>query len=70
MRAKMKQALAAAAVLWFLSSVTSHAATVEESGKPEAEVVLYSSLNNEQIVTLVQGIRPAGEELRSMFGVR
>jgi hypothetical protein len=56
----MKQALAAAAVLWFLSSVNSHGATVEESGKPEAEVVLYSSLNNEQIVTLVQGIRAGG----------
>jgi iron(III) transport system substrate-binding protein len=33
------------------------AATVEESAKTEGEVVLYSSLNNEQIVTLVDGFK-------------
>jgi iron(III) transport system substrate-binding protein len=33
------------------------AATLEESAKAEAEVVLYSSLNNEQIVTLVDAFR-------------
>src|SRR5438105_7743420 len=31
----------------------SQAATVEDAAKSEGEVVLYSSLNNEQIVTLV-----------------
>src|SRR5262245_861759 len=33
------------------------AATVEESTRPESEVVLYSSLNNEQIVTLIDAFR-------------
>jgi iron(III) transport system substrate-binding protein len=33
------------------------AATLEESAKAEAEVVLYSSLNNEQIITLVDGFK-------------
>ena len=32
---------------------TARAATLEDSAKAESEVVLYSSLNNEQIVTLV-----------------
>jgi iron(III) transport system substrate-binding protein len=63
----MKQALAAAAVLWFLSSVTSRAATVEESGKPEAEVVLYSSLNNEQIVTLVDAFKRKYPNIKPSF---
>ena len=30
------------------------AATLEDSAKLESEVMLYSSLNNEQIVTLVE----------------
>src|SRR2546428_1731142 len=33
------------------------AATIEEAAKTEGEVVLYSSLNNEQIVTLVDAFR-------------
>ena len=33
------------------------AATLEEMAKTEAEVVLYSSLNNEQIVTLVDAFK-------------
>src|SRR5690349_2334411 len=40
----------------FLASIAV-AATVEESAKTEGEVVLYSSLNNEQIVTLVDGFK-------------
>jgi iron(III) transport system substrate-binding protein len=35
----------------------SHAATGDDSGKAEGEVVLYSSLNNEQIVTLVDAFK-------------
>ena len=33
------------------------AATFEDSAKAEGEVVLYSSLNNEQIVTLVDAFK-------------
>jgi iron(III) transport system substrate-binding protein len=34
-----------------------NAATIEESAKTESEVVLYSSLNNEQIVTLIDAFK-------------
>ena len=34
-----------------------HAATLEEGARAEGEVVLYSSLNNEQIVTLVDAFK-------------
>jgi iron(III) transport system substrate-binding protein len=44
-------------VLFVLSVVVSKAATVEDSAKTEGEVVLYSSLNNEQIVTLVDAFK-------------
>jgi len=47
-------------VLWVLSGglrATANAATLEESAKAEAELVLYSSLNNEQIVTLVDAFK-------------
>jgi len=40
-------------VLLVLSVAPARAATLEDSGKTEGEVVLYSSLNNEQIVTLI-----------------
>ena len=36
---------------------TADAATLEESAKAESELVLYSSLNNEQIVTLVDAFK-------------
>ena len=42
---------------FFLSSAAAKAATLEESAKAENEVVLYSSLNNEQIVTLVDAFK-------------
>src|SRR5438034_4424447 len=35
----------------------SQATTVEDAAKSEVEVVLYSSLNNEQIVTLVDAFK-------------
>ncbi len=41
----------------FLATATAHAATLEESAKAESELVLYSSLNNEQIVTLVDAFK-------------
>jgi len=44
-------------VPFVLFAAPSHAATLEESAKTEGEVVLYSSLNNEQIVTLVDGFK-------------
>ena len=45
-------------VLVVLSAATARAATLEDSAKTEGEVVLYSSLNNEQIVTLVDAFKP------------
>ena len=44
-------------VLLVLSVAPARAATVEDSAKAESEVVLYSSLNNEQIVTLVDAFK-------------
>ena len=44
-------------VVCILSTTVATAATVEESARAEGEVVLYSSLNNEQIVTLVDGFK-------------
>jgi len=42
---------------WLLLTSALKAATLEESAKIEGEVVLYSSLNNEQIVTLVDAFK-------------
>src|SRR5262247_995820 len=44
-------------VLSVLLVASSKAATLEDSAKVESEVVLYSSLNNEQIVTLVDAFK-------------
>ena len=49
-------ALSALAVA-FVQKTTARAATLEDSAKVEGEVVLYSSLNNEQIVTLVDAFK-------------
>src|SRR2546427_9508063 len=46
----------AASILFLLTSAPK-AATLEESARAENEVVLYSSLNNEQIVTLVDAFK-------------
>jgi len=40
-----------------LSALPARAASIEDSAKTEGEVVLYSSLNNEQIVTLVDALK-------------
>jgi iron(III) transport system substrate-binding protein len=44
-------------VLLVLFVATASAATLEDAARAEAEVVLYSSLNNEQIVTLVDAFK-------------
>ena len=43
------------------------AATFEESAKAEGEVVLYSSLNNEQIVTLVDAFKKKYPYIKPSF---
>jgi iron(III) transport system substrate-binding protein len=45
----------------------SHAATGDDSGKAEGEVVLYSSLNNEQIVTLVDAFKKKYPSIKPSF---
>src|SRR5881397_1724122 len=45
----------------------SQATTVEDSAKAEGEVVLYSSLNNEQIVTLVDAFKKKYPSLKPSF---
>jgi len=54
-------------VLLVLSIVTAHAATIEDSAKAENEVVLYSSLNNEQIVTLVDAFKKKYPNIKPSF---
>src|SRR5712691_11896181 len=44
-------------VVSFLLASTAQSAMLEESAKAENEVVFYSSLNNEQIVTLVDAFK-------------
>jgi iron(III) transport system substrate-binding protein len=54
-------------VVFFLSDSTVPAATPEESAKAENEVVLYSSLNNEQIVTLVDVFKRKYPSIKPSF---
>src|SRR6266850_4470752 len=54
-------------VFLVLSIVTAHAATIEDSAKAENEVVLYSSLNNEQIVTLVDAFKKKYPNIKPSF---
>src|SRR4026209_482749 len=44
-----------------------HAATLEEGARAEGEVVLYSSLNNEQIVTLVDAFKKKYPAIKPSF---
>jgi iron(III) transport system substrate-binding protein len=46
---------------------TASAATVEDAARAEAEVVLYSSLNNEQIVTLVEAFKKKYPSIKPSF---
>ncbi|HVO93163.1 MAG TPA: extracellular solute-binding protein [Terriglobales bacterium] len=57
--------------LFFVLSVffttTARAAPLEEGARSEGEVVLYSSLNNEQIVTLVDAFRKKYPNIKPSF---
>jgi hypothetical protein len=44
-------------LLWLLPVPFIVAATIEESARTESEVVLYNSLNNEPIVTLIEAFK-------------
>lgn len=46
---------------------SAHAATLEESARGESEVVLYSSLNNEQIVSLVDAFKKRYPAIKPSF---
>src|SRR6266481_9791337 len=59
--------LFSAVFVFFLLSAAAQAATLEESAKAENEVVLYSSLNNEQIVTLVEGFKKKYPSIKPSF---
>src|SRR5262247_2591894 len=50
-----------------LSTSIPKAATLEDSAKAEGEVVLYSSLNNEQIVTLVDAFKKKYPSIKPSF---
>lgn len=54
-------------VLLVSSVASACAATLEESAKAEGEVVLYSSLNNEQIVTLVDAFKKKYPPIKPSF---
>src|SRR5262245_60656540 len=54
-------------ITWLLLASAPEAATPEESGSVEGEVVLYSSLNNEQIVTLVDAFKKKYPTLKPSF---
>jgi iron(III) transport system substrate-binding protein len=53
--------------LWLLPARSLRATTIEEAAKAEGEVVLYSSLNNEQIVTLVDGFKKRYPFIKASF---
>jgi len=54
-------------VLLGLCFGTAGAATIEDPAKTEGEVVLYSSLNNEQIVTLVDAFKKKYPSIKPSF---
>jgi len=59
-----------ATLILFVLSVlfsSTHAATVDEAARAEGEVVLYSSLNNEQIVTLVDAFKKKYPAIKTSF---
>lgn len=63
----MMQILFVLLVLLVLSGATATAATVEDTARAEGEVVLYSSLNNEQIVTLVDAFKKKYPYIKPSF---
>ena len=54
-------------ITWLLLASAPEAATLEESARVEGEVVLYSSLNNEQIVTLVDAFKKKYPTIKPSF---
>ena len=58
-------------LLWYslidLRPNVASAATLEDSAQAETEVVLYSSLNNEQIVTLVDAFKKKYPNIKPSF---
>jgi iron(III) transport system substrate-binding protein len=54
-------------VLLVLFVATVSAAALEDAARTEAEVVLYSSLNNEQIVTLVEAFKKKYPSIKPSF---
>ena len=63
----MMQQLFVLFVVWALSFESASAAAIEDSAKTEGEVVLYSSLNNEQIVTLVDAFKKKYPGIKPSF---
>jgi iron(III) transport system substrate-binding protein len=59
--------LFSAVLVFFVSSAAAQAATLEEFAKTENEVILYSSLNNEQIVTLIDAFRKKYPSIKPSF---
>jgi iron(III) transport system substrate-binding protein len=51
----------------FVQFSSAHAATLDEAARGEGEVVLYSSLNNEQIVTLVDAFKKKYSAIKPSF---
>jgi len=63
----MRQHLFSIFVAGLLLAPVAGAATLEESARAESEVVLYSSLNNEQIVTLVEAFKKKYPAIKPSF---
>jgi iron(III) transport system substrate-binding protein len=59
--------LVLAFVARLLSVTVANAATLEDAARVESEVVLYSSLNNEQIVTLVDAFKKKYPAIKPSF---
>jgi iron(III) transport system substrate-binding protein len=63
----MKWSLLVLSVLSVLFPSVFNAATLEDSTKAESQVVLYSSLNNEQIITLVDAFKKKYPNIKPSF---
>ena len=63
----MNRRLSVLFVLLVSFAATARGATVEDPAKAEGEVVLYSSLNNEQIVTLVDAFKKKYPNIKPSF---
>src|ERR1044071_1087091 len=62
----MPRVLAVLFLAWVLIA-KADAATLDETARNEGEVVLYSSLNNEQIVTLVDAFKKKFPAIKPSF---